>query len=179
MDETERLAIRLYLQMQVVSGFLHNPADERITDILSGISGKRSESRAAFLELTDITVQHKDGGEESLPCAYVNKAAVELAMALEADSGRGIGAKTGPRPYPFVEKVAVRVRLLTPGYLVAGNLSRAAHQTVWHVLEEKPMYLPLTNAEVVSLSSGERCNAPFAAVNKEYILFLREEAHPL
>lgn len=179
MDETDRLAIRLYLRMQVVSGFLHNPADERITDILSGISGKRSESRAAFLELTDVTVQHRDGGEESLPCAYVNKAAVELATAVEADSGRGLGAKTGPRPYPYVEKVTVRVRLGTPGYLVAGNLSRAAYQTVWHVLEEKPMYLPLTNAELVSCANGERWNAPFAAVNKERILFLREESHPL
>ncbi len=178
MDATDQLAIKLYLQTQVISGFLHNPANQRLTDILSGISVRRPESRAMFLELTDVTVQHGDGGEETLPSAYINKAAIELAATLEADSGRGLGAKVGPRPYPFVEKSAVRVRLRlrTSGYVIAGNLYRAAHQMVWHVLEEKPTFLPLTDAEIGALANGDRWNSPFVAVNKEQILLLREEA---
>jgi len=178
MDATDLLAIKLYLQTQVISGFVHNPANERLTDILSGVSVRRPESRAVFLELTDVTVQHGDGREETLPSAYINKAAIELATTLEADSGRGIGAnKAGPRPYPFVEKSAVRVRLRlrTSCYDVAGNLYRAAHQTVWHVLEEKPAFLPLTDAEIGAFAYGDRWSAPFAAVSKDQILLLREE----
>ncbi len=176
MNGTDQLAIKVYLQTQVISGFFHNPGDERLADILSGIAVKRPESRAMFLELTDATVQHRDAGQESLPNAYINKAAIEFATTSEADSGRGLGAKAGPRPYPFVEKSPVRVNLRTSSYFVAGNLYRASYQTVWHVLEEKPTYLPLTDAEIGTLASGDRWNAPFVAVNKEQILFLREDA---
>ena len=179
MDATNQLAIKLYLETQVISGFLHNPANERLTDILSGTSVRRPEGRAMYLELTDVTVQHGDGREETLPSAYVNKAAIELATTSEAHSGRGLGAnKAGPRPYPFVEKSAVRVRLRlrTSGHVIAGNLYRAAYQMVWHVLEERPTFLPLTDAEIGASADGNRWNAPFAAVNKDQIVLLHEEA---
>ncbi len=179
MDATDQLAIKIYLQTQVISGFLHNPANERLTDILSRISVRQPESRAMFLKLTDVTVQNGHGGDETLPSAYINKAAIELATTLEADSARGLGAnKAGPRPYPFLEKsaVKVRLRLRTSGYVIAGNLYRAAYQMAWHVLDEKPKFLPLTDAEIGASADGDRWNAPFAAVNKDQILLLREEA---
>jgi len=176
MDATDQLAIKLYLGTEVISGLLHNRAYERLTDILGGISVSRPESRAMFLRLTDVTVEHVDGREESLASAYVSKTAIELATTLEADSGRGLGAKPGPKPYPFAEKSPVRVMLQTRSYVIAGNAYRAAYQTVWHVLEEKPTFLPLTDAEIVTLANGNRWNVPFVAVNKEQILFLREEA---
>jgi len=176
MDATNRLGIKLYLQTQVLSGFIYNPSKERLLDILSGISVKRPESRAKFLELTNVTVQHADGKEESLPSAYVNKAAIELATPLDAHSGRGLGAQVGPKSYPFVEKLVVPVRLRTSGYAITSSLHRAPYQRAWHVLDEKPTFLPITSVEVVALASGDQWKAPFVAVNKEQILFMREEA---
>ncbi len=175
MDATNQLSIKLYLQTQVISGYLHNPANERLTNILSRIAVRRPESRAVFLQLSEVTVQHGDGREETLPSAYISKTAIEMATTLEADSGRGLGAEPRSRLYPFVEKSAVRVRLRTPGYVIAGNLYRAAHQMVWQVLEETLTFLPLTDAEIGALANGDRWNAPFVAVNKERTILLSEE----
>lgn len=179
MDAAEWLAVKLYLETQVLSGFIYDPCEERLLDILGGLSVRRIESRGRFLELSDVTIRHADGKEERLPNAYVNKATIQLAATLEADSGRGFGAKVGPKPYPFVEKSPLPVRLRTPAYAVTGSLHRASHQRVWHVLEEKPTFLPLTNAEICALASGIRWKVPFVAVNKEQILSLREEGTPL
>ena len=176
MDATDQLAIKLYLQTQVLSGFIYNPSNDRLLDILSGISVKRPESRAKFLELTNVTVQHADGTEEILPTVCVNKAAIELATTSDVDSARGLGTKVGPKPYPFVEKLVVPVRLQMSGYAITGSLHRAHYQRVWHVLDEKSTFLPITNADIAALANGDRWKAPFVAVNQEQILFLREEA---
>lgn len=175
MDATDWLAVKLYLQTQVLSGFIHSPYEERLVDVLSGVSVRRPESRARFLELSDVTIYHADGKEERLPTAHVNKATIQLAATLDTDSGRGLGAKVGPKPYPFVEKISVPVRLQTPAYAVTGNMHRASYQSVWHVLEESPMFLPLTNVEICALVNDISSKVPFVAVNKEQILSLQEE----
>ena len=74
MDATERLAVKLYFQTQVLSGFIHCPYEERLLDLLSGVSVRRPESRGRFLELSDVTIYRADGKEERLPTANVNKA---------------------------------------------------------------------------------------------------------
>lgn len=179
MDATERLAVKLYLQTQVLSGFIYCPYEERLLDLLSGVSVRRLESRGRFLELSDVTIYHADGKEERLPTAYINKATIRLAATLDADSGRGLGTKVGPKHYPFVEKIPVPVRLQTPAYAVTGNMHRASYQRVWHVLEETPTFLPLTNVEMHALGSSISSKVPFVAVNKEQILSLQEEGTSL
>jgi hypothetical protein len=47
------------------------------------------------------------------------------------------------------------------------------------VLEEKLMFLPLTDAEIRTFTNGVWSNVPFVAVNKEHILSLQEEETPL
>jgi len=175
MDTAEWLAVKLYMQTQVLSGFIYSPSEDRLLDILGGLSVRRPQSRGRFLELSDVTIQHADGREEKLPAAYVNKATVHLAATSTANSGRGLGAKLGPKPYPFVEKSPVPVRLLTAAYAVTGSLHRGNYQRAWHVLEERPMFLPLTNGEICALANGTRWKVPFVAVNKEHVLSLQEE----
>jgi len=51
---------------------------------------------------------------------------------------------------------------------------RVSHQQVDHVLIEKTVFMPLTSAEVISLTSQNRWSVPFLAVNKEQILSLYE-----
>ncbi len=61
--------------------------------------------------LSDVTIHHANGKEKRLPTAYINKTAMELATILDSDSARGIGVKVGHKPYPFVKKSSVPVRL--------------------------------------------------------------------
>jgi len=172
------LAVKLYFQTEVLSGFIYHACEERLLDILSGVSVRRPESRGRFVELSEVTVQHSDGKEERLPGAYVNKATIQLAATLAADSGRGIGAKIGTKPYPFQQKSTVPVSLRTAAYAINGNMHRATYQRVWHVLEERPMFLPLTNVDIQALVNGSHWKVPFVAVNKEQILSLQEEGTP-
>ena len=179
MDATEWLGIKLYMQTQVLSGFIYQPSDERLLEFLNGVSVRRPESRGRFLELSDVTIHYANGKEERLLTTYINKATIQLVATLDANLARGVGAKVGSKPYPFVHKSLLPVRLRMPAYALAGNMHRASGQRAWHVLEERLMFLPLTNVEIRALANGIWSNVPFVAVNREQILSVQEEETPL
>jgi hypothetical protein len=179
MGEVAWMPVKLYSQTQVLSGFIYLPSEERFLDLLNGVSVRRPGNRGRFLELSEVTIQRTDGKEEKLPHLYINKVTVHLAATSDADSGRGIGAKVGVKPYPFAPKSPVPVRLHTPTYAVNGSMHRTRYQRVRHVLEERLTFLPLTNVEIRALTNGIQAKAPFVAVNREQILSLQEEETPL
>ena len=179
MDAAGWLAVRFYMHTEVVSGFIYQPDEERLLDLLNGVSFRRPENQGKFLTLSDVTIQQADAKEERLATTYINKASIQLATTPEGDLARGIGAKAGYKPYPFVEKSPAPVRLRMPAYVVKGSMHRARDQRVWHVLEERPMFLPLTNAEIHPLTNGTSLEVPFVAANREQILSLQEEETPL
>lgn len=174
----DQLAVNLYLQMYVLSGFIHCPQDERLIDHLSSVSFRRPDSRGRFLELSDVTIYHSDGKEEKLATANINKSTIHLVSTIGANSGRGIGGKAGPKPYPFMDKLSMRVTLQTLAYIVTGNMHRASYQKIWYVLEQSLMFLPLTNVEIHKLANGTCSQSPFVAMNKEQIILLQEEELP-
>jgi hypothetical protein len=48
-------------------------------------------------------------------------------------------------------------------------------QKIRNVLEDTPIFLPITHAQVYTIATGNREKLPFVAVNKEHILALEEE----
>jgi len=173
------LGVAFYTETQVLTGFIYQPYEERLLDILNGISVRRRESRGRFLELTKVTIDYLNGKKETLPTAYINKASIQLAATLDGDLARGIGGRVGAKPYPFVQKSPVVVRLRIPAYALTGSMYRVGGQSVWHVLEEKVTFLPLTNVKIRPVANGIWWTAAFAAVNREQILSLQEEETPL
>jgi hypothetical protein len=173
--------IKLYMQTQVLTGNIYYaPTPEaRLLDALNGLSDVGPVKRGRFLELTDVIVQHADGRNEKLTVSYINKATVQLAISLgDAESGRGLGAQSGPKAYPFVEKSAVPVRIETHDYRITGNMYHSIHQRIWHVLEDLQIFLPITHAHIFTIANNIWGKAPFVAVNKEHILSLQEENSP-
>jgi len=166
-----QLAVTLYMQTQFLTGFIYHPCEERLSDLLNGVG--QPESRGRFLALSDVTIEYADGKKERLSSAYINKATIELATG--GDSSRGIGAKAGHKPYPFVEKSPLPVRLRLPAYVLIGSMHCTSGQRAWHVMEEKRMFLPLTNVRIRPRTNGIWWTAPFAAVNTEQILSWQEE----
>ena len=169
--------IKLYMQTQVVMGNIsYAPTPEaRLIDALNGITDKGPVKKGRFLELTDVTIQHSDGSKEKLKISYINKSTIQLAATLgDADSGRGIGAHNGPKLYPFIEKTPLPVRIETHDYVINGNMYHIRYQKVWIVLEDTAPFLPITHAQVVTLSNNTQEMIPFVAVNKEHILSLQE-----
>ena len=162
--------IKLYMQTQVVIGSIsYAPTPEaRLIDALNGVTDRGP--------VTDVTIQHTDGSKEQLKISYINKSTIQLAVTLgDADSGRGIGAHDGPKLYPFVEKTPLPVHVKTSNYVIIGNMYHIRYQKVWIVLEDTALFLPITHAQVVTLSNGTIEMVPFVAVNKEHILSLQEE----
>jgi hypothetical protein len=169
--------IKLYMQTQVITGNIHyTPTPEgRLSDALNGISQMGPVIPGRFLELTDVTVRNADGGEEKLDYFFVNKSTVQLAVTLGgADSGRGIGGNKGSRPYPFVKKSPLSVVIKTQDYIINGDMYFKNYQSVWQVLEDTPIFLPLTNVQVRTLAKDASEVFPFAVVNKMLILSLKK-----
>ena len=164
----------IFMQTEVLGGsiFISTP-EGRLLDELNGRSVMGPENRDKFLDVTNVTIWHGDGTEEKVSVVHVKKSSIQMA-ATSSDSSRGIGGKPDPKPYPFTEKVSLRVKMQMPGYEGTGSLHRVNHQQVEHVLAERSAFIPITHGEVCSLASGKRWYLPFLAVNKELILSLHE-----
>lgn len=178
MELTASQLIKLYMQTQIITGDIYYaPTPEaRLLDALNGISDLGPVKRGNFIEINNAVISHADGTEEKIKTAYINKSTVQLAATVgNADMGRGIGAHPGPKAYPFVEKSPVSVRIETQSFILTGNIYRVTYQRTWHVLEDSPVFLPLTHVQIDNRVNRVRERYAFVAVNKEHILSLQEQ----
>lgn len=169
------IPVTLYVETQVLTGFVYPPRGKRLSDLLNNVVVGQSEDGGKFLELSDVTISHTDGTRERPQTAYINKSTIQLVSTPDSDSGRGIGAKVGSKAYPFVQKSPVRVRIRLPGYELSGSMHCASGQRVWHLLEEKLMFLPLTDARIRTREKGLWWTAPFTVINREQIFSFQHE----
>jgi len=177
MEQVDRPEIMLFTQTEVLIGSIFiSTLEGRLLDELNGRIILGPENRDKFLTLTNVIIQHMDGTREKTTLVHVNKDTIQIAATTSANAGRGIGGKSGPKPYPFTEKVPVRVKIMMSGYEITGNMYRVSHQKIDNVLIEKTTFVPLTDAEVVALTSRKKWNVPFLAVNKDQILSLYEQS---
>lgn len=173
--DVARLTVILYMQTQVLIGSICQRHEQRLLDLFNGALLSPSENSGMFLKLSDVTISHADGKKGKLPSAYINKATIQIVATPETNSARGIGAKVGLKPYPFVLKSPAQVSLRMPSYVLIGSMHCASEQGVWKVLEEKLMFLPVTDVKIRSITNRIWWRALFVAVNREQILSLQEE----
>ena len=177
MEQADRPEIMLFTQTEVLTGSIFiSTIEGRLLDELNGRITSSPENRDKFLTLANVTIQHMNGRREKTTLVHVNKETIQMAGTTSANLGRGIGGKAGPKPYPFTEKVPIKVNIVMAGYEIIGNMYRVSHQKTEHVLIEKTNFMPLTDAEVTSLISDKKWYVPFIAVNKEQILSLYEQS---
>ena len=164
------------METEVLKGMIFISTPEgRLLDELNGRSQLAPENRDKFIMISDVNIWHMDGTEEKTAVTHINKENIEMSGTTAINTGRGIGGSTGPKPYPFTDKVPVKVRIELTGYTVIGNMYRVSHQQVEHVLKERLAFLPLTNVDVISTKYDKRWALSFLAVNKWKILSLHEQ----
>jgi len=173
MAEAKQVALIVYMQDKTLIGFINNYG-ERLSDLLNSVSLRR-ENRGRFIELRDVTIQHSDGREERLKATYINKANIQMAATIDGDLARGIGGQAGAKYYPFVDKLSVPVRVQLPDYTILGNINCVSWGMVRDTIEEKSMFLPLTQVSVCQSENSSWRKLPFAAVNREQIVSLAEQ----
>ena len=170
-----QFAVKLYIGTEIIIGYIRRPQEERLLDILNGILAGQSEDSSGFLEVIDMTISHPDGRKEKLPVVYFNKLTIQLAALSDGDTARGIGGKVGYRYPPFIQKSPVAVRLYMPTYVLIGSMHCARGQRIRNVLQEKAMFLPVTNARIRAAANGTWWGAPLVAANRKQVLSLQEE----
>ena len=172
---TSLIPLTFYMDKYTVSGDIYQPANLRLIDLLNQEGEKQSNGAVTFIEVSNTHIIRKDGVEESQQSAYLNKEAIQLAVAEDGDLARGIGATPGPKRYPFVQKFPVQVVAETPTYMLSGYLHCSTGQAVGDVLRTTKKFLPLTDVQIKPHGHNIWLKAPFMALNRSQILSLAQE----
>ncbi len=99
---------------------------------------------------------------------YLRKASIHMAALSDPGVARGrIPAILGIRT--MVNKAAARVSLELKGYLLEGNVHCSGSQSVRDALDEKALFLPLTDVAIVR-DGHFHATRPFVAVRKHRII---------
>ena len=112
-------------------------------------------------------------GDEYKDVRYVKKTVVGLAAIADANLARGAGAKAHRKTFPFVDKSQVRISLQMPIYTLDGTMHCTPGHSVRDVLDEKSLFLPLTDV-TIALEGCFYGVRPFVAAKKEQIIWLKE-----
>jgi hypothetical protein len=162
--------IEIYAHSTVRTGKVFCPTASRVTDLLNNQCFIRAPGDEGFIELMESDT---DAGQNASKL-YFRKSTIELAAVTDADTGRGVGATSDHKSYPFVSKIPKQVTIKLPSYTVSGVVYCSADQSVLAILNEEKAFLPLVST-IIEDNAGHRENRPFAAVNKRQIISLREE----
>jgi hypothetical protein len=164
--------VRLYMRNKLMDGSLKAISPEiRLLEAISGTTTLHTiEEEQDFLILTDVSLQPGCCGVEKTSLVYVKRSMIHIAATFSADSGRGLGAIPGLKRYPFINKSPFPVVLDTSDYEVKGNIYLTRSQQSYQILENEPLFLPVTDVEIFSLTNGSHWQVPFAAVNKDQIV---------
>lgn len=164
-----------YMHDKVLVGTVSLPHGKRLSDFLNGVNVVPNADAPRFIELTDVTVFHKNGTKEKVEAAHVNKSTIEIVATLDGDLARGLGAQMSSKRYPFIPKTKVRASMTMPDFDVAGYLHCTTGQNLCDVIEDKIEFLPVTDAQIRGTQMDVSRSAVFCAVNKDQIGSLHYE----
>ena len=165
------VSVEFYIQSQVLCGYIYISSELRLLDLLNRAGIQDRDTKSEYIEfMTAIS----SSGDEYKDVRYVRKAAVELVAIADANLARGAGAKAHQKTYPFAEKSQVRVSLQMLTYALDGTMYCTPGRRVWDVLDEKSLFLPLTDV-TIALEGRFYGARPFVAAKKEQIIWLKEE----
>lgn len=178
MDTADWFPVQVFMPSQVLKGMVHHPFHERLLDRLNSTWLGRLQRQSHFIILADAKARYAGRKEEELPVVYINKAHISLIATPDADSGRGVGAKVGPKPYPFLQKRSAPVRLHVPGYVLSGYIHYASGEQLLDVIDHPEAFFPITDVEIINLADDSSFKVGFVAINRENVLSLQESEAP-
>ncbi len=165
----------LYTENGVLTGFVHHLEEERLSDLLNDISDNQTRLGSQFLEFSDNISQNQKNIDETIT---VKKTSIHLLTLADFNAGRGVGAKEGPKEFPYVSKKPTRVELLTPEYSLLGYVyCKVGQQPEDLLLRDTSDFLSLTDVSIHFPKEDFSYSIPYVAVNKGRILkILRQPA---
>jgi len=166
----QSVAVAVYMEGRTLIGTVSIPEGSRLSDFLND----RPKTQAEFLTLTDVTIKIIDGTKETLKTVYINKKSIQMITTLEGDSARGIGAKDGPKQYPFIQKLPVRTTIHLPGYELSGYLYCTQTRGIADLFTQEQTFIPCTDAMICDVNEDIRWKTDFATINKNHVSCFEE-----
>jgi hypothetical protein len=166
----QSLALVVYMPGRTLVGTVSIPEGLRLSDFLND----RPKTQTAFLTLTDVTIKLADGTKETLKTVYINKKSIQIITTLDSDSARGIGAKDGPKQYPFIQKRPVRAKIYLPGYELSGYLYCTETRGATDLFTEEQTFIPCTDTLIYDVNRDSRWKTDFATINKNHVSCFEE-----
>ena len=174
MAEKKRLKVQIQLSTVICTGYIYCPSQRRLLDVLNGVLAGELRVNEEFLPVSEAEMRSPDGTEATVQSVHINKASILFVREIEDGQSRGLGRRVGHKPHPFVEKLAVGVKLYIPSYTLTGRMHCAKGQGVSDVLNSEMRFLPMTNVEICPSAGGSKSGVSFIAVNKGQIISLEE-----
>ena len=163
------IRITFYILKQACTGHIDLQDEERLSDFLNSQLTAGTEGDGEFLRVIDLTITLPDNTKERLSEVAIKKSAIQFIAIQDADLARGLGASTGLKSYPFVEKSPAPVKIQMPECSIMGNIHCRQSQTAYDLLAEPQIFIPLTEAKIFTHDMTSWWKAPFAAINRDQI----------
>ncbi|GAH38922.1 unnamed protein product [marine sediment metagenome] len=173
-DKGKRVKVQIYTPTHICAGYVYCPGQRRLLDVLNGVLAGELRVSDEFLPVSEAEMRSPDGTEATVQSVHINKANILFVKEIEDGQSRGLGGRVGHKPYPYVEKLAVGVKLYMPSYTLTGQMQCTKGQGVSDVLNSEMRFLPMTNVEICPSAGGSKSGVSFIAVNKGQIISLEE-----
>lgn len=155
-------------------GYVRCPSQQRLLDVLNGSRAGELRANEEFFPVSEAKMRSPDGREVAAQSTYVNKASILFVGETENEGSRGIGGQAGHKPYPYVPKSTIPVRVYMPSFTLTGQVHCAKGQSVSDVLKSERRFITLTNVDIYPSAGGSEPGVSFLAVNKGQIISLEE-----
>ena len=163
---TEIYQLNIYTSFEVLRGEIGCPTGLRLSDLFN-------ISKTDFLEFINVRDSSSENAEPDKHRSFIRKDQIQIVGVSPADAGRGIGAKSDAKSYPFVPKNKINVTLQSQTCHISGSINMREGQTIESLLQEDKQFLPITEA-AIEYGQGTIDPWPFAMVNKKHLFRLEE-----
>ena len=172
-DKGKWVKVQIYTPTHICTGHVYCPG-RRLLDVLNGILMGPPRVSDEFLPVSEAEIRSPDGKEATVQSAHVNKANILFIREVEDGQTQGLGGQVGHKPYPYVPKPSVAVKLCMPLYTLTGQMHCTERRRVADMLNSELRFIALTNVEICPVADKSEAGVSFIAVNKEQIILLTE-----
>jgi hypothetical protein len=168
-------AVAAYTPGYIFQGDIHHAISERLLDVLNvGSVVDLPDLPQGFLVLTEVEIFSPENNRiASVPSCILNKSRILLIGEKRLD-------QIEPPPTPhyrsslFTQKKPVPVNILISFLTVGGHVHIIEWQRAMSAVDTEQLFLPLTDARILSAHGPGETEFGFAAVNKSLIIAIME-----
>lgn len=168
--------VQIYTPAHICTGYVYCPHQRRLLDVLNGMPMRKPSGNDEFLRVSEGEMRSPDRTVKSV---HISKANTLFVKEIGDGQTQGLGGQGGHKPYPFVDKSVMAVRLHMSSYTLTGRMHYAQGEHVCDVLNSELRFLALTNVEICPSAGSTESGVSFIAVNKGQVVFLEELGVPV